>query len=226
VRVLVVEDDPAISDLLERTLREELFHVDIVSDGQEAARLAGPEDYDAIILDLAIPSMDGFEVCRRLRERGVDTPILILTARDAVDDRVRALDAGGDDYMSKPFALAELLARVRAVTRRGRTSRLTAILSYGPVELDLRDHLARLHGKALSLTATEYRLLEFFLRRPEAIVTRQQLADSVWGATRSEESNVIDVYVSYLRKKLEPAGEPLIRTVRGLGYMMKRGRRV
>ncbi|MEP7307014.1 MAG: response regulator transcription factor [Acidobacteriota bacterium] len=165
--------------------------------------------------------MDGFTLCRRLRGDGVDTPVLMLTARDAVPDRVQGLNAGADDYLVKPFAFDELLARLRALMRRGRTRQLDTSLSYGPLVMDTATHLVNAAGQPLS--ATEYRLLEYLLRHAEAIVSRDQLAEHVWGGDSDPFSNVADVYVGYLRRKLRAAGiaEPLIHTVRGMGYMLK-----
>jgi two-component system response regulator MprA len=197
--------------------------VDLVEDGASAVDMVAAEEYDAIVLDLMLPGVDGLEVCRRLRARGVDTPIIMVTARDALTDRVAGLDGGADDYLTKPFAFEELLARLRALGRRGRTRQMTHVLQYGPVTLDPVAHTAAVNGAPLTLTATEYRLLEFLLRRPEAIVTRDQLAQHVWGGEYDPTSNNADVYVGYVRRKLLAlAPEPLIHTVRGLGYMLKR----
>jgi DNA-binding response OmpR family regulator len=224
MRVLVVEDDPEISRFLVRGLREERYVVDLVEDGVSAIDMAAAEEYDAIVLDLMLPGADGFEVCRRLRASGVDTPIIMVTARDALADRVTGLDGGADDFLVKPFAFEELLARLRALGRRGRTRQLTHLLQYGPLAIDPVAHTATADGHPLSLTATEYRLLEFLVRRAEAIVTRDQLAQHVWGGEYDPMSNNADVYVGYVRRKLQaitPA--PLIHTVRGLGYMLKCG---
>ncbi|MDE3156517.1 MAG: response regulator transcription factor [Acidobacteriota bacterium] len=222
MRVLVVEDDPTISGFLVRGLREEHHLVDLVEDGDSAEARAATEEYDAILLDVLLPGQDGFEVCRRLREAGVDTPILMLTARDAVNDRVHGLDAGADDYLTKPFAFDELLARLRALTRRGRSRQLTAALRYGPIDIDPHTHLVTVRGRPVTLTATEYRLLEYFVRRAESIVSRDQLADHVWGGDYDPFSNVADVYVGYLRRKIDTDPDhPLIHTIRGMGYMLK-----
>ncbi len=224
MRVLVVEDDPEISRFLVEGLTEERCLVDLVADGAAAIDLATAEEYDAVVLDLMLPGADGFEVCRRLRARGVDTPIIMVTARDALADRVAGLDGGADDYLVKPFAFEELLARLRALGRRGRTRHLTHLLQYGPIALDPVAHTVTVDTRPVTLTATEYRLLECLLRRPEAIVTRDQLAQHVWGGEYDPLSNNADVYVGYLRRKLQVATrEPLIHTVRGLGYMLRRG---
>jgi len=223
VRLLVVEDDPAISRFVVNGLREEQYLVDLAETGPAAERLAAEGDYDAIILDVLLPGIDGISLCRRLRQDGVDTPVLMLTARDAVPDRIRGLDAGADDYLVKPFVFDELLARVRALTRRGRTRQLDTSLRYGPLRLDTESHMADAGGARLELSATEYRLLEHLLRHPETIVSRDQLAEHVWGGDYDPFSNLADVYIGYLRRKLRSAGvqTPLIHTVRGLGYMLK-----
>jgi DNA-binding response OmpR family regulator len=222
MRVLVVEDDPEISRFIVRGLTEERCVVDLVEDGPSAIDMAAAEEYDVVVLDLMLPGANGFEVCRRLRARGVDTPIIMVTARDALSDRVAGLDGGADDYLVKPFAFEELLARLRAVGRRGRTRQMTHVLRYGPIALDPVAHRADVNGRPLTLTATEYRLLEFLIRRAEAIVTRDQLAQHVWGGEYDPVSNNADVYVGYVRRKLAAlTPEPLIHTVRGLGYMLK-----
>ena len=222
MHLLLVEDDPAISHFLVKGLREERHLVDLVEDGHAAEAQALDEDYDAIVLDLMLPGQDGFAVCRRLRAEGVDTPILIVTARHQVSDRVTGLDAGADDYLVKPFAFDELLARLRALSRRGRSRHLTATLGVGPLTLDERDHRLTVNGTEVSLTATEYRLLAFLMHRAGSIVSRAQLGEHVWGGTYDPASNVADVYVGYLRRKLQAAGaEGCIRTVRGLGYVLE-----
>jgi DNA-binding response OmpR family regulator len=211
MRILLVEDDPKISHFLVKGLREDRHLVELVEDGDAAEARAAAGEYDAILLDLMLPGPDGFQVCERIRALGIDTPILVVTARDAIADRVRGLDCGADDYLVKPFAFDELLARLRALARRGRSRHLAAILRYGPIALDPRSHV---------VTATEYRLLEFRMRRAEAIVSRDQLAEHVWGGDYDPFSNLADVYIGYLRRKLGAAGG-LIQTVRGLGYMLK-----
>jgi DNA-binding response OmpR family regulator len=222
MRLLLVEDDPKISRFLLKGLGEEDHLVELVEDGAAAVDRATLESYDAILLDVLLPTIDGFEACRLIRASGVDTPILMLTARDAVADRVQGLDAGADDYIVKPFAFDELLARLRALLRRGRTAHSSAVLRCGPLEVDTEAHRASVEGHAISLTATEYRLLEFLVRRAGAIVSREQIADHVWGGDYDPFSNLSDVYVSYLRRKLESSGSVrLIHTVRGLGYTLK-----
>lgn len=224
MRILVVEDDPAISRFVVRGLREEHYRVDLAEDGNAALQLASDEGYDAIVLDILLPGVDGLAVCRQLRRDGVDTPVLMLTARDTVADRVRGLDVGADDYLVKPFAFDELLARLRALTRRGRTKQLDASLTYGPLSMDTATFRVTANARPLELSATEYRLLEHLLRHSETIVSRDQLADHVWGSEYDPSSNIADVYIGYLRRKLRAAGlhEPLIHTIRGMGYMLKR----
>jgi DNA-binding response OmpR family regulator len=224
MRVLVVEDDPEISRFLVRGLTEDRYVVDLVDDGEAAVDHATAEEYDAIVLDLMLPGLDGFGVCRRLRGKGIDTPVIIVTARDGVVDRVTALDAGADDVLVKPFVFDELLARLRALGRRGRSRHLTHFLEYGAIAVDPIAHVVSVAGRPLTLTATEYRLLTFLVRRAEAVVTRDQLAQHVWGGDYDPASNNADVYVGYVRRKLQAiADEPRIHTVRGLGYMLKSG---
>ena len=223
MRLLVVEDDPTISHFLVKGLREDQHLVDLAEDGETAEAQALAGDYDAILLDVMLPTQDGFEVCRRLRAQGVDTPILMVTARDGIGDRVRGLDTGADDYLVKPFAFDEVVARLRALTRRGRTSNLSAVLTAGSLSLDLEAHQAQVAGVPVPLTATEYRLLEFLMRRAGTIVSRGQLAEHVWGGEYDPCSNLADVYVGYLRRKLAgTAAADQIRTIRGLGYMLAR----
>ncbi len=222
MRLLLVEDDPAISRSVLKGLREDHHVVDLVEDGAAAVDQADAGDYDIVLLDLMLPALDGFEVCRQLRLQGVDTPVLVISARDSVRDRVRALDCGADDYLTKPFAFEEVLARLRALDRRGRNRQTSRILCYGDLTIDPVDHRVTLNGQALSLTATEYRLLEYLVRRAGSIVTRDQLAEYVWGGHYDPTSNLADVYVGYIRRKLQAAHPlPRIHTVRGLGYILK-----
>jgi two-component system response regulator MprA len=223
VRVLIVDDDPATRDVLERGLREEFFRVEAVSDSEAAEDTVRRGAFDAIVLDVMLPGHDGFAVCRRLRTRGIDTPIMMLTGRHGLADRVRGLDAGADDYLAKPFAFEELVARLRALTRRGRTRHLDVQLSYGPITLNQHTRGVRVNDEAILLTATEFRLLEHLLRRAEGLVTRGELAGHVWGDEAAPQSNVIDVYISHLRRKLGPAGR-LLRTVRLAGYTLAKDR--
>ena len=222
MRILLVEDDRTISHFLLKGLTEERHIVDLVEDGLQVEEAILSHEYDAIILDLMLPGLNGLDVCRRIRRGGVDAPVLMLTAREETRDRVQGLDAGADDYLTKPFAFDELLARLRALGRRGRTRQLSTVLAYGPIELDPRDHAVKVNGTRLDLTATEYRLLEQLMQRAESIVSREQLADRVWGGDIDPHSNVVEVYIGYLRKKLLTCWPtPLVQTVRGLGYVLK-----
>jgi DNA-binding response OmpR family regulator len=219
--LLVVEDDPAISHFLLKGLREQLCIVDLAENGVDAENLALMAEYDAIVLDIMLPGRDGLSVCRRLREQQVDTPILVITARDSVTGRIEGLDVGADDYLAKPFEFAELLARLRAIVRRGRTRHLSAVLTMGGIQVDSRDQQVSVDGKRVMLTATEYRLLLHLMKRAGSIVSRAQLAEHAWGSEYDPESNVVDVYVSYLRRKLQnTSADGLIRTIRGMGYML------
>ena len=225
MRLLIVEDEAATRGFLERSLKEELFHVEAVGDAAAAESCALAERFDAIVLDVMLPDLDGFAVCRRLRTRGIDTPILFLSGRHGVADRIHGLDGGADDYLAKPFAFEELLARLRAITRRGRSRQLDAVLSYGPIALDQRTRRVTVDDTAVVLSQTEFRLLEYLLLHAEQPVSREDLARHVWDAGDRPGSNVIDVYVSYLRKRLGSA-RSLLRTVRRVGYTIARGRRV
>jgi two-component system response regulator MprA len=220
-RVLVVEDDPAIAESLRRALHYDGYDVTAVGDGHAALRLLEPRDHDAVVLDLGLPLIDGLDVCRRLRASGDRTPVLVVTARDAVADRVAGLDAGADDYLVKPFALDELLARVRALLRRARSDD-GEVLRCGDVVLDTAAMEAHRGGRTMELTRTEWLLLELFMRNPRRVLTRSVVFERVWGYDFGGNSNALDVYVGYLRRKLEAAGEPrLLHTVRGFGYVLR-----
>lgn len=224
MRILVVEDDPTISRFMVKGLTEERHLVDLVTDGAAALDMLAAEEYDVVVLDVMLPDVDGFEVCRRARASGLDTAVIMVTARDLVSDRIKGLDFGADDYLVKPFAFDELLARLRALARRGPSRHPTNRLEYGPIVIDPRAHTVTVAGQRVALSATEYRLLEVLVRRAESIVTRDQLAQHVWGGEYDPLSNNADVYVGYVRRKLQAATpEPLIQTVRGLGYMLKSG---
>ena len=222
--MLVVEDEPKLAEALQRGLEEQGYAVDVAHDGPNAFDLASVESYDLIVLDVMLPGLDGFELCRQLRAAGRRAPVLMLTARDAVDDRVTGLDSGADDYLVKPFAFRELLARVRALLRRDGQSR-DPILRVGDVELDPVTHVVKRGGQAVDLTAKEYAILEYFLRNPNRVLTRTQIAEHVWDYDFAAMSNVIDVYIGYLRRKLADDREPrLLRTIRGTGYQLRAAR--
>ncbi len=216
-----MEDDRKVAGFIEMGLREEGYAVDVAKDGEEATTLAHVNDYDAILLDLMLPKKNGLQLTAELRREGRDTPILMLTARDSTEDVVRGLDAGADDYLAKPFRFDELLARLRALLRRGGAARLEH-LSYGPIELDRLKHVARAKGRQLDLTPREFQLLEHFLLHPEVVVRRTELLEKVWDMHFDPESNVVDVHVGNLRRKLRDRGcNDLIQTMRGVGFCLK-----
>jgi two-component system response regulator MprA len=221
-QVLVVDDEPAVRDALERALRSAGYTVATANDGAQALEAVERDRPDAVVLDVLMPVLDGFEACRRLRQRGDRTPVLMLTARDAVDDRVEGLDAGADDYLVKPFALEELLARIRALLRRTSTTADDKPLRFADLVLDPVTHEVRRGDRAIELTRTEWNLLELFLLNPKRVLTREVIFDRVWGYDFGPTSNALEVYVGYLRRKTEAEGEPrLIHTVRGVGYVLK-----
>jgi two-component system response regulator MprA len=220
-RVLVVDDEPAVRDALERALRLDRYDVETAADGQEALDRLAERAPDAVVLDVAMPRIDGLEVCRRLREAGDRTPVLMLTARDAVDDRVAGLDAGADDYLVKPFALKELKARLRALLRRTAPEG-PDLLRFSDLELDPVAWEARRGGRPLALSRTEFNLLALFLEHPRQVLPRSQIFERVWGYDFGASSNALAVYVGYLRRKTEEDGEPrLLHTVRGVGYVLR-----
>jgi two-component system OmpR family response regulator len=223
VRVLVVEDSVKTASLIKRGLEEEGYAVDVAVSGSEALSMSASYPTDAIVLDVMLPDEDGFEVCRRIREAGTWSPILMLTALDDVHDRVRGLDVGADDYLTKPFAFTELTARLRALLRRGQEQR-PAILEVGDLSLDPSTRVVRRGRTAIDLTAKEFALLEFFLRHPGEVLTRMRLIEHVWDFAYDGSSNVVDVYVKYLREKIDrPFGLNSITTVRGAGYRLENG---
>ena len=222
VRILVVDDDRAMREGLERVLRRDGYEVVVAADGQSARSLLAGSPPDAVVLDLGLPDSDGVEICRALRRAGDRTPVLMLTARDAVADRVAGLDAGADDYVVKPFALEELRARVRALLRRASPAAADGLLRYADLELDPSAYEARRGGRAMALTRTEFHLLELFLRHPRQVLTRSVIFERVWGYDFGSASRSLEVYVGYLRRKLELDGEPrLLHTVRGVGYVLR-----
>lgn len=219
--LLVVDDDPRITELLRRILAFEGYTVSVAAAGDEALRKALERPPNLIVLDLMLPGVDGLEVARRLRAAGDSVPILMLTARDAVHNRVEGLEAGGDDYLVKPFAPEELVARVKALLRRSAPER-AEILRYADLELDTGTRIAHRGTREIELSPTEYELLALFLRRPRQVLTRDIIMDRVWGLDFEGSSNVMEVYIGYLRAKLEAEGEPrLIHTIRGVGYVLK-----
>ena len=221
MRALVVEDELKMATLLRRGLVEEGYAADVAGSGEDALRMARSTAYDAIVLDVMLPGLDGFGVCRELRSSGVWTPILMLTARDGVMDRVAGLDAGADDYLTKPFSFAELLARLRALARRGRAER-PAVLQVGSLRLDPATRQVWRGGVEVELSAKEFTLLETFMRRPGEVLRRLDLLQHAWGDAYGNRSNVVDVYVGYLRAKLDrPFGRCSIETVRGVGYRLR-----
>jgi two-component system OmpR family response regulator len=222
VRVLVVEDDVRMAAAIRRGLRFEGLVVDLAGAGEEALRKAGATEYDAVVLDVMLPGIDGFETCRRLRAGGLWLPVIMLTARDSVDDRVRGLDGGADDYLTKPFSLAELLARLRALVRRGPVER-PAVLEVGSLTLDPATREVRRGGHEVVLSAREFGLLETFMRRPGQVFTQPQLLEAAWDLGYEQRSNVVEVYVRYLREKIDrPFGVESIETVRGVGYRLRK----
>ena len=221
MRLLLIEDEPSTVRMLAKGLREQAYAVDVAQTARAAAGLVVDHDYDLIVLDLGLPDVDGLTLCRRIREAGTTAPILILTARDGVDSRIAGLDSGADDYLLKPFDFGELLARLRALARRGARPPEHERLQVGELVLDTRAQLAFCRGAPLPLTTREYALLEFMARRAGRIVTREDIADHVWDSGYDPLSNVIDVYVRRLRAKLAPTGcHDAIRTRRGLGYLL------
>ncbi len=221
-RVLVVDDEPAVRRALERALRLENHEVLLAADGEEALDALVTEPADAVILDVMMPKLDGLEVCRRLRKAGDRTPVLMLTARDAIDDRVEGLDVGADDYLVKPFALRELQARLRALLRRSGDGTPGEILRYGVLVLDPIAHEVRRGDRLIELSRTEFLLLELFLRHPRQVLTRTTIFENVWGYDFGPTSNALGVYMGYLRRKTEAGGEPrLLHTVRGVGYVLR-----
>ena len=221
MRVLVVEDEVKMAALIRRGLREEGIAADVAASGEDGLWLAESHDYDAIVLDVMLPGIDGFETCRRLRAAGVWAPVLMLTARDAVEDRVAGLDKGADDYLVKPFAFAELLARLRALARRG-TEERPNVLQVGDLTLDPAARLVRRGDEEIRLSAKEFSLLETFMRRPGEVHSRLHLLEHAWDFAYENRSNVVDVYIRHLRRKIdEPFGRRSLETVRGAGYRLR-----
>jgi len=221
VRILVVEDEEKVASFIRKGLEEEHYAVDVALDGEEGLSMAQLNPYDLLILDLMLPSLDGYRILQRLRSEGVDTAVLVLTARDGVGDKVRGLDLGADDYLTKPFAFAELLARVRALMRRGKPQR-SPILKVADLIIDPASRRVTRGGTPIELTAKEYSLLEYLMRHSGQVLTRTMISEHVWDQTFDSYTNVIDVYVNYLRKKVDQGFEPkLIHTIRGVGYSLR-----
>jgi two-component system, OmpR family, response regulator MprA len=221
-RVLVVDDEPAVRRALERALRLDSYDVALAADGEEALDALANSPADAVILDVAMPRLDGLEVCRRMRQAGDRTPVLMLTARDAIDDRVKGLDVGADDYLVKPFALRELQARLRALLRRTNDGAESEVLRYADLELDPVAHEVRRGDRLIELSKTEFLLLELFLKHPRQVLTRTTIFEHVWGYDFGPTSNALGVYMGYLRRKTEAGDEPrLLHTIRGVGYVLR-----
>jgi two-component system OmpR family response regulator len=221
MRVLVVEDELQMATLIRHGLIQEGLAVDIASSGEDSLWMVGAVDYDAIVLDVMLPGVDGFETCRQIRAKGVRAPVLMLTARDSVDDRVAGLDSGADDYLVKPFAFAELLARLRALTRRGQLER-PGVLEVGDLRLDPATRRVWRGSTLIALSSKEFSLLETFMRRPDEVLSRLHLLEHAWDFAYENRSNVIDVYVRHLRRKIdEPFGRNSLETVRGAGYRLR-----
>ena len=222
MRILVVDDEPAVREVLERILQLEGFEVAMAHDGREAVRSQATAPADAVLLDVLMPELDGLEVCRRMRDTGDRTPVLMLTARDEVGDRVAGLEAGADDYLPKPFALEELLARLRALLRRTTADEDGGTLRFSDLTLDRVAYQARRGDRVIELTRTEFMLLELFMMHPRQVLTRSQIFQRVWEYDFGPTSNSLTVYIGYLRRKTEEGGEPrLLHTVRGVGYVLR-----
>ena len=222
MRILVIEDEPGVAQFIQQGLTESGYAIDLARDGAEGLDYALAKTYDAILLDIMLPKLNGLEVLRELRNQRIKTPVLLLTARDGVDDRVQGLDSGADDYLAKPFAFPELLARLRALLRRP-PLQSDAILQVGDLEMDVSRHEVRRAGQIIELSQREFALLELLLRHPNQVLTRTQIMEHVWNFNFYAETKVVDVYIGYLRRKLEDDSDnPLIQTVRGVGYKLVR----
>jgi heavy metal response regulator len=221
MRLLVIEDEKKVASFIKKGLEEEHYAVDVAHDGEEGLYLTETNDYDLVVLDLMIPKIHGWEVLKRVRAKRNKVPILVLTARDSVEDKVKGLDSGCDDYLTKPFAFAELLARIRALLRREKSEK-EPILRIADLTLSPVTHKVARRGKEIELTSREYSLLEYFMRNPDKVLTRTMISEHVWDYHFDSMTNVIDVYVNYLRRKIDKGFEPkLIHTIRGIGYLMK-----
>jgi two-component system, OmpR family, response regulator len=223
IRVLVVDDEPTLADLLSMALRLEGWEVRSAGDGQAALRTGREWQPDAVVLDVMLPDLDGIEVMRRLRAESYDVPVLFLTAKDAVEDRIAGLTAGGDDYVTKPFSLEEVVARLRSLVRRTGVAATgeDATLRVGDLSLNEDSHEVERGGERISLTATEYELLRYLMRNPRRVLSKAQILDRVWNYDFGGQANVVELYISYLRKKIDAGREPMIHTMRGAGYVLK-----
>jgi len=221
MRVLIVEDEKKIAEFVKRGLKEEGYAVDIANDGENGFFLAKTNEYDIILLDIMLPKIDGVTLCRKIREGGVGSPVIMLTAKDSVEDKVQGLDSGADDYITKPFAFEELLARIRAILRK-RSSHASTLLKVGDLAMDLTTHKVNRSGKAIDLTTKEFALLEYLMRNADKVVTRTMISEHVWDIDFDTFTNVIDVYINYLRNKIDSGNKKkMIQTIRGRGYMLK-----
>jgi len=221
MRILVVEDERRVANFVCRALRENAYAVDLADTGEKALEMASETPYDSILLDVRLPGLSGIQVCRELRDSKIDTPILMLTARSLVEQRVEGLDAGADDYLTKPFAVAELLARVRALVRR-QSSKHRSPLRYGDLELDSQRRRVTRSGRQITLTSKEFALLEFLISRAPDVAPRTEIIEHVWDSNFDSETNLVEVYINRLRQKLSPEGTPrIIHTVHGIGYCLK-----
>lgn len=224
IRAVVVDDEDSLTDLLSMALRYEGWNVKLASDGQHAVSLIREFRPDVVVLDIMLPDIDGLTVLARLRADGIQTPILFLTAKDSVDDRIAGLTVGGDDYVTKPFSLEELVARLRALIRRSAIAVINSqnsVLEVGDLSLDEDSYEVRRAGAVVELTATEFELLRFMMRNPRRVLSKAQILDRVWSYDFGGRSSVVEIYISYLRKKIDSIGEPMIHTVRGFGYLLK-----
>ncbi len=224
IRVLVVDDEASLTDLLQMALRYEGWEIKTAADGSSALTTARDFRPDAIVLDIMLPDIDGLQVLQRLRSDGNDVPVLFLTAKDALDDRIAGLTAGGDDYVTKPFSLEEVVARLRGLIRRSTMTvdaNESPVLVVGDLELDEDSHEVRRNGRLIELTATEFELLRYLMRNPRRVVSKSQILDRVWDYDFGGKSSVVEIYISYLRKKIDAEGAPMLHTVRGAGYMIK-----
>jgi len=221
MRILLVEDEPHAARMLAKGLREQTYAVDVALDGRKVLELVSISDYDAVILDVMLPFVDGLEVCQRLRSMGSQVPVLMLTARDSIDARIAGLDSGADDYLTKPFDVGELYARLRALIRRGVRPPVPVRMTAGPLEIDTRSHSVTCRGQLVSLTKREYALLEYLVRRAGEVVGRAEISEHVWDGSYDPMSNVIDVFIQRLRRKIDrPGDDSIIQTRRGEGYLL------